>query len=64
MNELPILAAILTVAVQQRPERQQARVGGVRGNIYQTIMTDYKELLSHLTTHHPELRKNPSGTQC
>jgi hypothetical protein len=54
MDELPILAAILTAAIQQRPERQQTRKA-YPGNIYQQVMTDYKEFLSHLTTHHPEL---------
>ncbi len=63
MDELPILAAILTVAIQQRPERQQTRKAHP-GNVYQQIMVDYKEFLSHLTTHHPELnKKSASRTQ-
>lgn len=56
MNELPILAAILTVAAQQRPERQQTQRTQTH-NLHTQIMTDYKEFLSHLTTHHPELIK-------
>ena len=63
MDELPILAAILTVAAQQRAERQQAHKTH-SGNLYQQITTDYKEFLSHLTTHHPDLnKKSPSRTQ-
>ena len=56
MNELPILAAILTVAAQQRPERQQTH-RAEKSNLYQQIIRDYKEFLSHLTTLHPDLSR-------
>jgi len=56
MNELPILAAILTVALQQRPERQLPHKPSPH-NIFQQIVMDYKEFLGLLTHHHPELNK-------
>ena len=53
MNEWRILAALLTVALNQRPAHNNSRVGKLTPQ--QIVMQDYQEFLKALAVKHPDL---------
>ena len=62
MNEIHFVAALLTMAMQNTPERQHPQV--VRDmNVYDRILRDYNEVYCRLSTRYPALRTPREQTQ-
>ena len=57
MEDIQLVAAILTVAVNQRPDHQAVR--SRNGNTYNTVVQDYVEVLGLLSTKYPATKPKP-----
>lgn len=54
MSNLHLVAAILTVAVQERPERRHLKHGVPVKNVHEAVLSDYREILGRLAHLYPE----------